>query len=155
MTYDEIKRGLLSYHPIEKRWEEEKIKDFTVINDSYNANPESMKASVATFLELYPNPVVIMGNMGELGENEVELHKEVGDFLGKKFQGKFAKFFTVGNLADYIGKELEKFGFEVKNFANNIETSRYILDNLHGGITIFLKASRSMKFEEIIENLKK
>lgn len=155
MTYDEIKRGLLSYHPIEKRWEEEKIKDFTVINDSYNANPESMKASVATFLELYPNPVVILGNMGELGENEVELHKEVGDFLGKKFQGKSAKFFTVGNLADYIGKELEKFGFEVKNFANNIETSRYILDNLHGGITIFLKASRSMKFEEIIENLKK
>ena len=155
MTYDEIKRGLLSYHPIEKRWEEEKIRNFTVINDSYNANPESMKASVATFLELYPNPVVILGNMGELGENEVELHKEVGDFLGKKFQGKSAKFLTVGNLADYIGKELEKFGFEVKNFANNIETSRYILDNLHGGITIFLKASRSMKFEEIIENLKK
>ena len=154
MTYDEIKRGLLSYHPIEKRWEEEKIKDFTVINDSYNANPESMKASVATFLELYPNPVVILGNMGELGENEVELHKEVGEFLGKKFQGESAKFLTVGNLADYIGKELEKFGFEVRNFANNIETSRYILDNLHGGITIFLKASRSMKFEEIIENLK-
>ena len=61
---------------------------------------------------------------------------------------------TVGNLADYIGKELEKFGFEVKNFNDNLETSRYILDNLHGGITIFLKASRSMKFEEIIENLK-
>ena len=155
MTYDEIKRGLLSYHPIEKRWEEEKIKDFTVINDSYNANPESMKASVATFLELYPNPVVILGNMGELGECEVELHKEVGDFLGKKFQGKSAKFFTVGNLADYIGKELKNYGFEARNFDNNVEISRYILDNLHGGITIFLKASRSMKFEEIIENLKK
>ena len=155
MTYLEIKSGLAKYHPIEKRWEEEKIKGFNIINDSYNANPDSMKASVATFLELYKNPVVVLGNMGELGENEVEFHKEVGEFIGKKFQGKNALFITVGNLAKHIGDELSKYGFGVKSFDNNIETSRYILDNLHEGITIFLKASRSMKFEEIIENLKK
>ncbi len=155
MSYDEIKSGLAKYHPIEKRWEEEKIKGFSIINDSYNANPESMKASVSTFLELYKNPVVVLGNMGELGENEIEFHREVGEFLGKKFKGKDGLFITVGNLAKYIGEELEKFGFVVKHFDNNIETSRYILDNLHEGITIFLKASRSMKLEEIIENLKK
>ena len=155
MSYDEIKSGLAKYHPIEKRWEEEKIKGFSIINDSYNANPESMKASVSTFLELYKNPVVVLGNMGELGENEIEFHREVGEFLGNKFKGKDGLFITVGNLAKYIGEELEKFGFVVKHFDNNIETSRYILDNLHEGITIFLKASRSMKLEEIIENLKK
>lgn len=155
MSYDEIKSGLAKYHPIEKRWEEEKIKGFSIINDSYNANPESMKASVSTFLELYKNPVVVLGNMGELGENEIEFHREVGVFLGNKFKGKDGLFITVGNLAKYIGEELEKFGFVVKHFGNNIETSRYILDNLHEGITIFLKASRSMKLEEIIENLKK
>lgn len=155
MSYDEIKSGLAKYHPIEKRWEEEKIKGFSIINDSYNANPESMKASVSTFLELYKNPVVVLGNMGELGENEIEFHREVGVFLGNKFKGKDGLFITVGNLAKYSGEELEKFGFVVKHFDNNIETSRYILDNLHEGITIFLKASRSMKLEEIIENLKK
>lgn len=155
MSYDEIKSGLAKYHPIEKRWEEEKIKGFSIINDSYNANPESMKASVSTFLELYKNPVVVLGNMGELGENEIEFHREVGVFLGNKFKGKDGLFITVGDLAKYIGEELEKFGFVVKHFDNNIETSRYILDNLHEGITIFLKASRSMKLEEIIENLKK
>lgn len=155
MTYDEIKRGLAKYHPIEKRWEEEKIKGFNVINDSYNANPESMKASVSTFLELYKNPVVILGNMGELGEHEVEFHREVGTFLGEKFKGKKVIFITVGDLAKNIGDELLKYGFDVKSFEDNVETSRYILDNLHEGITIFLKASRSMKFEEIIENLKK
>ena len=155
MSYTEIKSGLFKYHPIEKRWEEEKIKGFNIINDSYNANPESMKASVSTFLELYKNPVVILGNMGELGENEIEFHREVGEFLGKKFKEQDGLFITVGNLAKYIGDELEKYGFKVEHFENNIETSRYILDNLHEGITIFLKASRSMKFEEIIENLKK
>lgn len=155
MSYEEIKRGLLNYHPIEKRWELENAGGFNVINDSYNANPESMKASVSTFLELYKNPAVILGNMGELGENEIDFHREVGQYLGRKFRGNNAFFLTVGELAYYIGEELSKYGFEVKHFDNNIETSRYILDNLHGSITIFLKASRAMKFEEIIENLKR
>ncbi len=152
MDYEEIKRGLLKYKPIEKRWECETVKGFNIINDSYNANPESMKASVSTFLELYPNPVVILGSMGELGENEQEFHRQVGRYLGNKF--KHGLFVTVGDLARYIGEELEKYGLNVKHFNNNIETSRYILDNLNAGSTIFLKASRAMKFEQIIENLK-
>lgn len=152
MTYDEIRKGLLAYKPIEKRWESQNIRGFNIINDSYNANPESMKASVSTFLELYEKPVVVLGNMGELGENEIEFHREVGRYLGKKF--KKGMFLTVGNLARYIGEELSKCGLNVKSFDNNIETSRYILDNLNAGSTIFLKASRAMKFEEIIEYLK-
>lgn len=169
MSYDEIRRGLLAYKPIEKRWEAENIKGFKIINDSYNANPESMKASVSTFLELYKNPVVVLGNMGELGENEIEFHREVGRYLGNVIQSKtkernveifrFAQndnvlFLTVGDLAYYIGEELKKYGLNVKSFQNNIETSRYILDNLNAGSTIFLKASRAMKFEEIIEYMR-
>lgn len=50
MTYEEIKRGLAAYRPIEKRWEVIDVKRYKIINDSYNANPESMKASVSTFL---------------------------------------------------------------------------------------------------------
>jgi len=161
MSYEEIRRGLLSYKPIEKRWEAEKVKGFNIINDSYNANPESMKASVSTFLELYKNPVVILGNMGELGDNEIEFHREVGRYLAKKAltpalsRGEGVVFITVGDLARCIGEELSNCGLEVKSFDNNIETSRYILDNLNAGSTIFLKASRAMKFEEIIEELKR
>lgn len=152
MSYDEIKRGLFSYRPIEKRWELEEVNGFRIINDSYNANPDSMKASVKTFVELYPNPVVVLGNMGELGEKEKEFHREVGKSFSEM---KNVKFLTVGNLALEIAKELENSGIWVKSFANNEEVSRYILDNLDVGNTIFLKASRSMKFEEIIENLKR
>ena len=153
MTYDEILKGLLAYKPIEKRWEVEDVRGLKVINDSYNANPESMKASVSTFIELYENPIVILGNMGELGESEVELHQDVGRFLAKKSKNN-VKYLTVGNLAKYIGKELSEAGFFVKNFENNDEVSRYILDNVNVGCKIFLKASRSMKFEQILENLR-
>ena len=152
--YDDIKAGLAAYRPIEKRWEVVTAGGFKVINDSYNANPDSMKASVKTFAELYENPVVILGDMAELGEAEIELHREVGRFLAEQ-NVKNVKFLTVGNLAAEIGKELETAGASVKYFKNNGEVSRYILDNSDIGNTIFLKASRVMKFEEIIENLKR
>lgn len=154
LSYEKIKNGLYNYHPIEKRWEVEEIKGLKFINDSYNANPDSMKASVSTFVELYKNPVVVIGNMGELGDQEIEFHREVGDYLGNKENNKNIKFITVGDLARYTGEELAKFGFDVKSFDNNFETSRYILDNLDVGTTIFLKASRTMKFEEIIQTVK-
>ena len=154
LDYEAVKRGLRSYRPIEKRWEVEEVNGLKIINDSYNANPESMKASVKTFLELYPNPVVVLGNMGELGENEVELHREVGEYF-LTLDLKNVKFITIGDLASEVGKILINLGIWVKSFEDNQSASCYILDNLNVGNTIFLKASRSMKFEEIIECLKR
>ena len=155
MNYEQIKTGLASYKPIEKRWESQKIKGFNIINDSYNANPESMKASVSTFLELYKDRAVVLGDMGELGENEVQFHQEVGEYLVQKIKNiKNVKFIVVGNLAAEIGKVLENNDVSVAFCKTNEDAALYILDNLDVGTTIFLKASRSMKFEEIISNLK-
>ena len=81
MLPQNIASGLESYHPIEKRWETEKIGRFELINDSYNANPDSMKAALKTVFELYPDCVIVLGDMGELGENEKEYHREVGEFI--------------------------------------------------------------------------
>ncbi len=153
MTYEEIHSGLLAYKPIEKRWEAQEIAGYNIINDSYNANPESMKASVSTFVRLYENPVVILGDMGELGSAEVELHHEVGEYLAK-VSPENTKYLCVGNLAKNIAYPLKDAGFNVKNFENNDEVSKYLLANIGAGNTIFLKASRSMKFEEIIEKIK-
>ena len=154
MKYEDIKAGLFSYKPIEKRWEVVKAGGFNFINDSYNANPDSMKASVKTFLELYKTPVVVLGNMGELGDDEKKYHYEVGEYLSSIDNSK-VKYLLVGDLAFEIGKALEKSGCETKYFNNNSEVSCYILENLNADSTIFLKASRAMKFEEIIENVKR
>ena len=153
MSYNEICEGLLSYKPIEKRWETQDIRGLKVINDSYNANPESMKASVSTFLQLYKNPVVVLGDMGELGDYSDELHKCVGRYLSSLPETKNARFLTVGEYAKEIGEVLEKHAGFVKSFENNDEVSKFIIDNVDAGTTIFLKASRSMKFEEIIGKL--
>ena len=141
-----IQKGLLNYKPIEKRWEVSEIKGLTFINDSYNANPESMKAVLKTFLSVYKPPLVlVLGNMGELGKDEIAYHKEIGEFLCS-YQG--VKLLTVGNLAKYILRNSTLEGVE---FETNFECAKYILDNIEKGSTILLKASRAMKFEEIIE----
>lgn len=163
MSFEEIRQGLAQYRPIEKRWEVEEINGLKFINDSYNANPDSMKASVKTFIELYDKPVVIMGDMGELGENEQTYHREVGEYIAnlnknlKKgfFKTKPVKYITVGDLAAEIGNELISKGFEVEKFTTNKEAADYILKNLDNKYTIFLKASRAMKFEEILEEIKR
>ena len=153
MTTDEIRKGLASYQPIEKRWEVEEIKGLKFINDSYNANPDSMKASVKAFVETYKNPVVILGDMGELGENEIKYHREVGEFLSTLNNN--VKYLTVGKLAKEIGDILTAKNIDVTSFETNEQVGCYILENLDNSNTIFLKASRSMKFEQILEEIKK
>ncbi len=141
-----IQKGLLNYKPIEKRWEVSEIKGLTFINDSYNANPESMKAVLKTFLSVYKPPLVlVLGNMGELGKDEIAYHKEIGEFLCSYSN---VRLLTVGNLAKYILRNSTLEGVE---FETNFECAKYIIDNIEKGSTILLKASRAMKFEEIIE----
>lgn len=150
LTPAEIKRGLASYKPIEKRWEAERVADLNLINDSYNANPDSMKASVSAFLGLYPQPVVVLGDMGELGESEAEIHAQVGAELAK-IAPKGTQFLTVGVLSRNIANELK--AFDVKCVDTNKEAAEVLLQ-MPANSNVFLKASRYMKFEEIINYLK-
>lgn len=157
MTPEEIKEGLAQYKPIEKRWEQIEVSGYRFINDSYNANPDSMKASVKTFLDLYENPIVILGNMGELGENEALYHRQVGEYIVKYLteNNKKCKFLTVGNLAEEIAEVLIANGFYAKKFDSCKDTALYIVENINKDYTIFLKASRSMEFEQIPEFIKR
>lgn len=148
-----IADGLKKYSPIEKRWEVQETKCFRVINDSYNANPDSMKAAIATVLETYKAPILfVLGDMGELGDDEALYHGQVGEFLkGNLKQG--VEVISVGKLANEISKKLVEAGIESKNFEDNLQTSRYILENVKIGTTIVLKASRSGKFEQILNEI--
>lgn len=144
-----INKGLEEFSPIEKRWDVQEIKGFKVINDSYNSNPESVKAALKTFLSLTPSPKsVVLGDMGELGLDEEKYHKEVGEFLDN-FECDY--ILTTGELAKYIKSSKNKTVY----FENKKEISNFIIKELPKESNILLKASRFMKFEEIIEELKK
>lgn len=152
MEIKNIQSGLKKYRNIEKRFEEEIVNGFKVINDSYNANPDSMKGFVKNVVELYENPVLVLGNMGELGENSEKYHYEVGEYINTLNKSNITVL-TVGNLAKEISNALSS-EINKKHFDNTREVSLYILDNIDRRYTIFLKASRSEKFEDIIKYLK-
>lgn len=145
---DKIAKGLKEYHPIEKRWELIEAAGFKIINDSYNSNPESLRAAVSTFLTTKKPPrLLVLGDMGELGKNEKEYHREIGVFLNN-FDD--VKLITVGELAKYIAQGTKH---KSVSFAGNEGVASYIIENIEKGTTILFKASRSMKFEEIIKEL--
>lgn len=152
MGVNEISLGLKNYAPIEKRWESVKAGGFEVINDSYNANPESMRAFVDTIFELYDDYVIVLGDMGELGENEVKYHRELGDYINSHRNLKSgALILSVGELSKHITDGIKN--CRSYHFSNLEEASGFIKKNIVHKTKIFLKASRSMKFERLIELL--
>lgn len=148
----DIAKGLEEYKPIEKRWEVSDIAGYKIINDSYNSNPESLKAAVSTFISTQKGPkVLVLGDMLELGKSEKTYHKEIGEYLNT-LKTDDVILITVGNLAKFISKTFEG---ESVQFKENHSAAKYILENISAGTTMLFKASRSMKFEDIIKELDK
>ncbi len=144
-----IEKGLKEFSPIEKRWDIQRVCGFNIINDSYHSNPESVKAALRTFLSYTKKPKsVVLGDMGELGLNEEEYHKEAGKFL-EQFDCDY--LITIGDLAKYINPS----NIKTKHFEDKKQAADFIKNELPEGSNILLKASRFMKFEDIIEELKK
>ena len=154
LSVREIRTGLKKYAPIEKRWEAVKSGGFEIINDSYNANPESMRAFVDTILELYTKPVIVLGDMGELGDEEIRYHRELGGYINNHKNLKPDTIvLSLGSLSKYITEEIKN--CRSKHFDRIEELVGFIRKEIPQDSKIFLKASRSMKFERIIEDLSK
>lgn len=150
ISKDKIAEGLQNFRPIEKRWEIKEVNGYNIINDSYNSNPESLKAAVSTFLSTQSAPrLLVLGDMLELGKDEKKYHKSIGEFLNT-FDD--VELITVGNLGKYIAKTFEGVSH---SFKTNDEAVEYIRTKVSKGTNMLFKASRSMKFEEIIKELEK
>ena len=149
LTFDEMEKGLKNFNATSMRLEFINRNDFTIINDSYNANPDSMKAALKV-LEKYSGTrkIAVLGAMGELGDYAKEAHTEVGKFA----KGKADILLTTGDF-----KECYEEGF--KEGAILFKTKQELMENLANMIktndTILVKASRSEKFEEIIKYIEK
>ena len=147
---EKIAQGLSVYKPVGNRWKVENINGFKIINDSYNANPNSVKCALKTFLELSDKPhVFVFGDMGELGEQEEFYHKEIGHFLNN-FESEI--LITVGKLAKITAQNTN---WQVQSFDTNEEAGKFIKEKISKNSTILLKASRAMEFEKIILEIEK
>lgn len=147
LTFEEMEKGLENFKATSMRLEFIKKDNFTIINDSYNANPDSMKAAL-NVLKNYSGKrkIAILGTMGELGSHAEDAHREVGSFANDRAD----VLLTTGDF-----KECYKEGFGSGTFA--YDTKEELIAELKAmikdGDTLLVKASRSAKFEEIIKEL--
>lgn len=154
MTGDEISRGIASYATVGGRAAACDTGYITVIDDCYNANPNSVTASLKSLAMLDGRRVAILGDMKELGYRSQELHREIGELAGKC---GIDCLICCGNQAEYIYKGLVKSGSSIEAWFFPLKEALFsrLPSLIHKGDKVLVKASRSMHFEEISRELKK
>ena len=127
---------------------------FTMIDDTYNASPDSMKASIRVLCDMPCNGrrIAVLGDMFELGENEVTYHQEVGKFLLDK---PIDEVVVMGELSQNIRQILETNESKIKvyTFSDNEEAAIYLMATLKPEDVVLLKASNGMNLKEIVNIL--
>ena len=150
LSEKEIIDGLENYRTIGGRANIIKTEKLTVIDDCYNANPESMKASLKTLANFDGRRVALLGDMKELGEKEKELHFEIGKLAAEL---KLDLLITVGDLALEMYKAARPY-IDAEWYQSIEEAKLYMYEMLTIGDTVLVKASHSMKFDELVEQIK-
>lgn len=146
LSDEQLKNGVEAYKTVGSRANVINTGKLRIIDDCYNANPTSVKASLDTLKNFEGRKVAILGDMKELGSNELALHYDTGAYA--KEIG-IDRVLSVGPLAKELARGAEDVWFE------SIDALLPELpDLLKDGDTVLVKASHSMHFENIVENLK-
>ena len=154
MTGEEIARGILRFAPTKMRMNILKRGEgITVLNDTYNANPQSMRAAVEVLAKTGGGyKIAVLGDMFELGPFAPTLHAGVGTYLAK---AGIDCLLAVGDLARHIYQAAQEAGLADAYWCLTKEEAEPILEQLvRPDATILVKASRGMAFEELVDYLK-
>ena len=151
MSNDEIKRGFLLYKPVEGRAKVTDSNGITLIDDCYNANPNSVKAALTSISVLEGRHVVILGDMLNLGEHSEKMHREAGAFAAQSnidvllCHGEQAKYIYEGFLsAAPVGCENAYYYEQIDDLIDDIPKK------IKKGDAVLVKASRGMHLERLL-----
>ncbi len=150
LSLDEIKKGIEAQESVGGRLNIIKENSLTIIDDCYNANPMSMKASLEVLSRAKERRVAVLGDMGELGENSIGLHREVGEFASGL---NLELIICIGELSRHIAEALKAKSSvlcfdDIQSFIEQKD------DIIKSGDCILVKASHFMGFDAIVNALR-
>lgn len=152
IDFDKAITGIANFELTKNRMEITKNNGVTIINDSYNASYDSMKAAL-NYLKITTGArkIAVLGDMLELGEFEQELHEKVGDEV---VRNNIDILITIGKRAKYIAQNAKKSeNIKIYTYENNDEATSKIKELLKQDDVVLFKASNSMKLSQIIAKL--
>ncbi len=151
---EQIKEGILNFELSSNRMSLINTKGYTIIDDSYNANFDSMNYAIKYLGSLSGRSIAVLGTMKELGTYSEDLHKRIGNSIKLE---KISVLVTVGDDALFINEGAIESGFDKENsyhFKDNKAAIEFINTIKKENDNILVKASNSMNFKEIVDGIK-
>lgn len=153
MAPDEMIQGIGAFLPTKMRMNIVRCKgDIVILNDAYNANPQSMRAAAAVLGDAQGRrKVAVVGDMKELGPGSEQFHRAVGGYFA---QSGADRLIAIGELARFMAEGAQEAGLAQADYFPTLDAARNALSReVRAGVTILVKASRSMAFEKIVDFL--
>src|SRR2546421_1983961 len=155
VSIEECAVGLASTPLTKARLQIREISGIRFIDDSYNANPDSMKAALRTLVELDSDGrrIAVLGEMGELGAESEHGHRDVGEAAAAL---RIDELIAVGPIGAMIARAAEKAGLKNSAAVNSQEEAAELLEkNAAPGDLVLIKGSRSARMERVLEEFAK
>lgn len=148
---EDIVSGLRKLEPSPGRLRRYDISGIEVWDDTYNSNPESLKAAIELVRSRKANrKIIVLGDMYELGNSEEILHREIGDCL---VEHPVDALFTYGDRAVWIGEQAARSNMLVESYFDEKALAQRLGEFLKPGDAVLFKASRSMFLERVLHSL--
>lgn len=149
---EDIREGLEGFRTIKGRMHVVKANGFTVLDDTYNANPESMAVALKTLAAASGRKVAVLGEMLELGDGSAAEHEKIGRLAGEL---KVGVVVAVGPGASAVAEGARGAGVKsVYGFGDKAEALAALKGMVREGDTVLVKASRGAALESVVEGLK-
>ena len=154
---DSIVRGLESMTPVPGRLERKAgVSGSVVIDDSYNANPDSVRSAINVLAACGGTRYLVLGDMGELGSDARSMHCGIGEFAAEQ---EIDGLWTVGDLTIDASAAFKATSSEREEpvLAEHFNDQAELIDSLRGnlaqGVTVLVKGSRSARMERVVESI--
>ncbi|EHK2356124.1 MAG: UDP-N-acetylmuramoyl-tripeptide--D-alanyl-D-alanine ligase [Clostridium perfringens] len=148
VSFEEMKRGLKNIEATSMRLELIKKDGFSILNDCYNSSPVAVKSAIDVMKNIEgKRRIAVLGTMRELGHKSEEAHEEIGKYAK---ENGIEKVLCLGDFSENIK---EGYGEGCTVYENKEELIKDLLNIICDGDIILVKASRSLKFEEITKAL--
>ena len=151
MSLPDIVKGLESFEPVKGRsksceWQIDGHA-FTLVDDTYNANPDSVRAAIEVLAELPAPRLLVLGDMGEVGLQGAEFHQEVGAYAKAC---AIQSLFTLGDLCQHSSQAFEG----AVHFSGMDSLQVKVLSEISTYNSVLVKGSRFMKMERVVDALR-
>jgi UDP-N-acetylmuramoyl-tripeptide--D-alanyl-D-alanine ligase len=146
-----IVAGLQAFEPVKGRMQQHRVGELTVIDDSYNANPDSVAAAIRVLAPLSELSVLVLGDMGEVGDQGAAFHTEAGTDAAAQGVGAL---YSLGDLCQHAHTAFKASGKPCQHFVDAAALNAFLNSGaLTAGSTVLVKGSRFMRMDLTVDAL--